>query len=215
MSTSTIFVIAASLVTTAACTTDPAVTTFVGRTSDTDIFVALSTDGAKTAAYLCDGDPRANTPDVSPGVAAWFSTDARDTGSGIDITTDKAGIHVAFGDTAVGTVSLAGATFTFDLPSTETAVEAGSDAGFYIGDELVDGKRVLGGWIVLADGQQRGAVGFDGGGGIGKTVTGLALAPRTGAITVSGIGLLRVNPINPRSFDGGGGIGKLPTMGLR
>jgi hypothetical protein len=188
----------------AGCGTDHPVTTFVGPTSDPSIFLALSTDDAKTAAYLCDGDPSAGQPDKAPGVSVWFTGAA----SGeLDLATNSTAVHATIeADVASGTVTLAGTTLTFDIPA-----EASTDAGLFIADETVNGSRVLGGWIVLADGEQRGAVGFDGGGGIG-TVIGPLLAPASRAIIVSGIGALRVAPFDPKGFDGGGGIGRTPGM---
>jgi hypothetical protein len=186
------------------CAADRSVTTFVGPTSDPAIFVAVSTDDTKVVAYVCDGDTRAGAPDAVPGVSVWLaSTPAeRDT---IDLAADGFAVHATLGARATGTAMLAsGATLTFDLSSSD----ASADTGLFFADQLVDGTHTLGGWIVLSDGQQRGAVKVEGGGGVGHSVIGPVLLPQTRTIFVTGVGMLHVAPFDPKGFEGGGGVGR-------
>jgi len=121
---------------------------FVGTVSGTNFFLGLNFDGTEIVAYLCDG----------AGVASWFRGFA--VGNSFDVK-DAAGLQlrgVAEAGHVVGTVLIPDqGAFAFDIPL--AAVGAGMFRA-----EMFDGdnKQLLGGWVELSDGQQRGALKFDG-----------------------------------------------------
>ncbi len=116
---------------------------FSGAVPGTDAFIALTTNGATSLSYICD----------SKQVSTWFNGPV--TGNAIDITAAN-GNHLkatlaATG--ATGTVTMGGKDFPFTAPS------SGGNGGLFRAEQSVNGGNVVGGWIVSADGQQRGAVG--------------------------------------------------------
>ena len=123
--------------------------TFVGRAADSNAFVAVVTTAGKAIAYICDGET----------LAEWFrgplTTDGRlDAKS----TSEQSRITATITGNAVsGKVTLGARTYEFQ------AAPASGNAGLYRSDDTLDGTRYLGGWAVLSDTEQRGAV--VGGGG--------------------------------------------------
>lgn len=115
---------------------------FVGAVPGTDAFVAITTKGGTALSYACD----------SKQVASWFKGPV--TGNALDLT-------AANGDKLKATLSASGATGTLTMAGKEfpfTAAPSAGDAGLFRAEQSVDGVNVVGGWIVNADGQQRGAV---------------------------------------------------------
>lgn len=144
---------------------------FVGKVDGSDAFIAvvLHTDGTVTA-YVCD----------SVSISEWFMGNVD--GSSLDLT------------------NASGARLTADLaPDSFTGTFTGSDGsplsfsvqqedepyGLYRGEDTVDGVDLVAGWIVLPDGEQRGAV--SGGGRI-------VPAPPFNINTRTGTGTTWVNP---------------------
>ncbi len=120
---------------------------FVGPTEGSESFVAIVTNGDAVMAYVCDGET----------TAEWFTgTAARDS---IDLTSAGSIGLVAqrgTGDTLDGTVTAGDGTES-SFSTTRVDLD-GVDGGLCRGILQVDGVTYTGGWIVLPDGQQRGAV---------------------------------------------------------
>jgi hypothetical protein len=123
--------------------------TWVARVEDTNAYVAVvvgTGDGDRrrpAAVYVCDGAE----------LAGWFSGATRR--ARLDLSADTGGAVVAriTKPKVTGTVTLAdGTRLSF------RARRAKGDAGLYRAQDTIDGTEYLGGWIVLADGTQRGAV---------------------------------------------------------
>jgi hypothetical protein len=125
---------------------------FEGEVDD-DLFVGISMqepdeDGAQTlTAYLCDGDE----------VSVWLQGEMAED----DLTRlggFEDGAHLEFGhdpdrDIALGRVVVVGhGSGGFE------AIPASGDAGLYRAEEETEEGDVIGGWVVLADNRQRGAV---------------------------------------------------------
>lgn len=115
---------------------------FAGAIPGTDAFIALTTNGGTSLSYVCD----------SKQIATWFSGPV--SGNAIDLSAAN-GNHLkatlaATG--ATGTVTLGGKDFPFTAPS------SGGNGGLFRAEQSANGTNVVGGWIVAADGQQRGAV---------------------------------------------------------
>jgi hypothetical protein len=115
---------------------------FVGAIPGTDAFIALTTKNGSSVSYICD----------SKQVSTWFSGPVA--GNALDITATN-GNHLKANlaaSGATGTVTLGGKDFAF------TAAPAQGDAGLFRAEQEVNGGKVVGGWIVAQDGQQRGAL---------------------------------------------------------
>ena len=154
----------------------PRVHTFVGYVESSDAFVALTQLDGEVLAYVCNGRD----------VATWLRGSA--VGGAIDLTAGEARLQAAYdGVTIIGTFTSAqGGSHAF------RARPAAQGAGFYRAAQTVAGLSYVGGWIVLGDGQQRGAVKAD-----GVLVEG-ALAPLDPAhpvVAVPGGGTLTARPV--------------------
>jgi hypothetical protein len=116
---------------------------WAGTVEGTDSYISVFTlsDG-QTGAYVADGDQIAVLAlgTLTDGELALSSED------GAEVT------GTAAGDSAEGTVTLEGEDYAF------SAEAATGDAGWYRARTEVDGQPVAAGYIVLADGSQRGAV---------------------------------------------------------
>ncbi|MEZ5235709.1 MAG: hypothetical protein AB7W59_10080 [Acidimicrobiia bacterium] len=121
--------------------------TFVGELPGTDALVAVTVDGDKAWAYLCDG-----TAD-DEGTLANYLTGSFD-GSALRATDDDGvSIEATIGTAATGTVTLPGGkTASFQ------AQPATGDAGWFNAVETTDGRVETGSWIRLSDGSLRGKV---------------------------------------------------------
>ncbi|MBI5823043.1 MAG: hypothetical protein HZB18_03380 [Chloroflexi bacterium] len=147
---------------------------FVGKVDGSDAFISvvLHTDGSVTA-YVCD----------SVAISEWFKGNADD--SSLDLTNASGARLTA--DLAAGSFN---GTFTpsganGSSPLTFSVNAADQPAGLYRGEDTVDGVDLVAGWIVLPDGDQRGAVS-----GGGKTVS----APAFNTSTRTGKGTTWIDP---------------------
>jgi hypothetical protein len=117
--------------------------TYVGPITGTNMFIGLAVENDIVTAYVCD----------SATVSIWFK--GMQAGDGAVLTAaNGASVLVSIaGDEATGTLTLPdGTTHVF-------AAQAGSQAGlFRLDRELDEGPYLLGGWIVLPNGEQRGAL---------------------------------------------------------
>lgn len=135
-------------------TPDPAtvgLTQYVGDV-DGNLFVAfevIELTGAEETravrAYLCDG------ADVAVWLTGQFSGDE------VTLVSGDTRIELTSINSASGTLSLEGEA---EVPF--STVLATGDAGLYRAEATFDGLDYLGGWIVLNDGQQQGALTLDG-----------------------------------------------------
>ncbi len=158
---------------------------FVGAAEGSESFVAVITNGEQVMAYVCDG---ATT-------AEWFTgTTARDS---IDLTSAGSIGLVAqrgTGDTLDGTISAAGTESSFS--ATRVDLE-GMVGGLCRGVLQVDGVTYTGGWIVLPDGQQRGAVFGDDG---SQRFDVPDIDPVTMIVEVPGLGTFNANAVAPEDL---------------
>ncbi len=114
--------------------------------------------------YLCDG---AN-------VSTWLFGDAN--GGSAALETDGARVEVLLGhDSVVGVVERTGV-----APRSFAADLVTGDAGLFRAVATFDGQEYVGGWIVLDDGRQRGAITLD-----GSVVENPTLDPATGEAETS------------------------------
>jgi hypothetical protein len=114
--------------------------------------------------YLCDG------ADVS----TWFFGEA--IGGSTVLEADGARVELLLGyDSVVGVVEQAG-----EAPRSFAAELAAGDAGLFRAVETIDGRDHVGGWIVLNDARQRGAITVD-----GVVVENPTLDPSTGEAQTS------------------------------
>jgi hypothetical protein len=144
-------------------------------------FVAVVTTRDKAIAYICDGEV----------LAEWFRADLQADGLfETRSTTKKSGITAQVNaGSVVGAITLeTGRVIQFRAMPTDGM------AGLYRSDQSINNQRFLGGWIVLANGEQRGAVI-----GGGSTRPGRMLEFRTGFVGVSlpDLGLLQPFQVTP------------------
>jgi hypothetical protein len=108
-------------------------------------FVSVVTSQGKAIAYVCDGET----------TAQWFRGSLQAGGLFEARSTDQKSRITA----QINAGSVVGA---ITLETNEVllfrATPASGDAGLYRSDDTINGSRWLGGWVVLPDGQQRGAV---------------------------------------------------------
>ncbi len=145
--------LAAACLILAACGGQPTASTgiaaaWTGKVDGTDAYIAIASNGTELMAYVCD----------SQSVAQWFhgeaGKDKLDLVAGtVDLSNETAKLIATLTqDSATGTVTLAdGQTHTF------TATKATGDGGLYRSEETVNNEQLVGGWVVLNDGQLRGA----------------------------------------------------------
>lgn len=169
--------------TTAQAPTPPAaetVRTFVGTLEGTDALLGVVVDGRRALAYVCDGVPGVPVG-TTPTTQAWFN--GASDGRAVDVSTPDGRLVLQLTDTAMtGTLSTGGR----EVAVTGSAVSG--DAGLYRG-ESESGPRSLAGWIVAADGSQRGGVGTEGGVRLGT----VKLDPRlTTTLPLTNSALLRI-----------------------
>ena len=98
------------------------------------------------SAYLCDGDT----------VSAWLF--GRFDGDDVTLVGDGVTVDVTFdAGSAYGVVTLGD-----DDERLFVVQQATPDAGLFRADATIDGADYVGGWVVLADGRQAGALTLDG-----------------------------------------------------
>ncbi|MBI2765209.1 MAG: hypothetical protein HYX53_04765 [Chloroflexi bacterium] len=127
-------------------TSDGLVGVYVGQVEGLDAFIgiAVTQDGRTTRAYVCDGNQ----------VSQWFSGTAE--ARSLKLTAESASLEAELTkSSAKGTVQLAdGRKLNF------TAAAAKGDAGLYRAVESSDDGKLVAGWVVLNNGEQRGSVAF-------------------------------------------------------
>lgn len=139
-------------------TADPApaaVRTYVGGAQGTAAFVAVVVDGSRAMAYVCDGVP-GEPAGTAPTVQAWFNGPSD--GTVVNVTQPAGQLQLRLTETDMnGTLTL---TDGRALPVTGRTVAG--DAGLYRAEATGADAKAVGGWIVAADGQQRGGISGEG-----------------------------------------------------
>jgi hypothetical protein len=129
----------------------PKAQSFVGQGTDSTAFVGIVNDNGALTAYVCDGT------DTTVSLAEWFNGSAS---NGTFDLTSVNGAHLAGAITdqeVTGTMTRAdGRSFAFAL-----GLGTGN-AGVYRAEQTTGNGTYAGGWIVLPNGDQRGAVTFQG-----------------------------------------------------
>ena len=142
---------------TTAPTTATAVRSYVGTAQGTAALVSVVVDGSRALAYLCDGVP-ADPTGTAPTIQAWFNGPSD--GKAVDVQQPAGRLQLQLtGTDMTGTVTMADGR---KLPVSGRAVDG--DAGLYRAEAAGADAKAVGGWILAADGQQRGGVGVDSGG---------------------------------------------------
>jgi serine/threonine-protein kinase len=120
--------------------------TYAGKVDGGAATVAISVSGGQAVAYVCDGKQ----------LESWLQGPA--TGGTLALTgADGSSLNGSYGNvSAAGSVSAGGKQWVF------TAPVAPEPAGLYRATAMVAGARVVGGWIVLANGEQVGVTNIDG-----------------------------------------------------
>jgi hypothetical protein len=154
----------------------PRVHTFVGYVENSDAFIALAQIDGEVMAYVCNGRD----------MATWLRGSASE--GAIDLTSGEARLQASYGGAGVtGTFTSAqGGAHTF------RARPAARGSGFYRAVQTVAGLGYVGGWIVIGDGQQRGAVKAD---GVLVEGTLAPLDPKTPTVALPGGGTLTAQPV--------------------
>jgi hypothetical protein len=142
---------------TTASPTAVAVRSYVGTAQGTAAFVSVVVDGSRALAYVCDGVP-ADPTGTAPTIQAWFNGPSD--GKAVDVQQPAGRLQLELtGTDMTGTVTLADGR---KLPVSGRAVDG--DAGLYRAEAAGADVKAVGGWILAADGQQRGGIGVDSGG---------------------------------------------------
>ena len=129
--------------------------TYVGTATGTAAFVAVVDDGSRVLAYVCDGAP-ADPVGTAPTIQAWFN--ARSGGGTVDATQAGTRLQLRLTDTGMtGTLTLADGRQVFVAGSSTSG-----QAGLYRAEAEGNGSKAVAGWILDANGQQRGGVGGEG-----------------------------------------------------
>lgn len=172
--------------TTAAPTTAPTVpptkpagaqVTYAGNVGGGGATLAIAIKDGKAVAYVCDGRK----------AEAWLQGTA-DNGELVLSGGGGANLTGTFGNgRAKGSVTAAGKSWSFDLAA------VAPPSGLYRAAADVRGARIVGGWIVLADGTQVGVVSVD-----GTPQPAPALDPAAGTAEVNGAA------VNVAAVDGTG-----------
>lgn len=124
--------------------------TWAGRVKGGAATIAITARGNQAIAYVCDGER----------IEAWLQGTA--TGGKLNLSagarsTIDASLTGTFGNgRAKGTVRVGGTSFTFDVGAVTRP------SGLYRASADVRGAKLVGGWIVLADGTQVGLATFAG-----------------------------------------------------
>jgi hypothetical protein len=153
----------------------PRIGTFVGFVENSDAFVGLVRLDDQVVAYVCDGR---TTATWLRGQAIRNSISLESDGTTLDGTFDGAGVIGTF-------TSAEGGVHRFK------ASPAVDGAGFYRASETIAGSAYVAGWIILRNGQQRGAVKRDGEIMPERDVT---LDPTEPSIALPGGGMLTARP---------------------
>ncbi len=159
---------------------------FVGPTEGSESFVAIVANGDTALGYVCNGE---NTAEWFTGTATRDSIDLTSAGS-IGLVAER-----GTGDTLDGTLTAGDGT-----ESSFSAVRVdvdGSEGGLCRGILQVDGVTYTGGWIVLPDGRQRGAIIGDDG---SKLFDVPDIDPVTMVVDVPGLGTFNASAVAPEDL---------------
>ena len=159
---------------------------FVGPTEGSESFVAIVTNGEQVMAYVCDGE---STAEWFSGAVARNSIDLTSAGS-IGLVAER-----GTGDTLDGTVTAGNGTES-SFSAARVDLD-GSEGGLCRGILQVDGVTYTGGWIVLPDGRQRGAVIGDDG---SQRFDVPDIDPVTMIVDVPGLGTFNANAVAPEDL---------------
>ncbi|HEX7275915.1 MAG TPA: hypothetical protein VF244_00935 [Acidimicrobiales bacterium] len=160
---------------------------YVGTVEGTEAFVSVVFDGARALAYVCDGVP-ADPTGTTPTIQAWFNGPSD--GATVDVQVAAGRLQLQLTDT-----DMAG---TLTLPDGRRASVRGrsvapdGDAGLYRAEVSGDGGTAVGGWILAADGQQRGGVGGTEKGGTTTTSGVRVLSLSQPTFTAQGLASARI-----------------------
>jgi len=128
---------------------------YVGTVEGTSAFVAVVVDGSRALAYVCDGVP-AEPLGTTPTVQAWFN--GASDGSRVDVQQAGGQLELQLTESGMsGSVILADG-----RAASVTGRLATGDAGLYRAEASGDDGTAVAGWILAADGQQRGGFGGEG-----------------------------------------------------
>ena len=146
-----VLVITAALLLAGCQPSAPQAQSFAGQATDSDAFVGIVNQNGSLTAYVCDGT------ETAVNMAEWFNGSAAN--GAFDLTSAD-GAHLTGAITAqsvTGTMTQAdGKTLAFSISP------ASGNAGLYRAEQTTGNGTYVGGWIVLASGDQRGAVSFQG-----------------------------------------------------
>jgi hypothetical protein len=120
--------------------------TFVGRVEGSEVFIAVAKDGRKIGGYLCDDGTISRWIEYS-----WLKKGSAPLIAGT--TGETLGSVRIKGSTATGTIDVGGQQLPFRAKKIR-----GHDAGLFFAIGKQEDRLLVGGWIVDADGAQRGAV---------------------------------------------------------
>lgn len=144
-------------------TEPPESVTYVGYVEGGGASVAVIVTGDAAIAYVCDGTV----------VEAWLDGSAE--GNELDLTGEAASLTGTFDDAkAAGTATADEETWTFTIEAVDPP-----DGLYRFADTIAGGADVVGGWIVLPDGSQVGALNVN-----GRTQPAPALDVESGQVTV-------------------------------
>ena len=153
---------------------------FVAQTQNPQAFVALVTSGDKVLAYVCDGQK----------IAEWFRGRVENGRVSLVSTGGASRLEATFASGVWdGAVSLES-----DRRWAFRTSGASAPAGLYRSDDVLNGARYLGGWIVLNNGEQRGAVIGDGSTRPGARLIVSAARPSTSLANVGSLLPFLVTP---------------------
>jgi hypothetical protein len=140
--------------------------TYVGYVDSGEASVAVIVDGAGEAiAYVCDG----------VGSEAWLSGPATD--GQVELSGERGSLSATYdGFVVEGQTTVDGNSWTFSIALVEPP-----DGLYRFADTISGGAEVVGGWIVLPDGDQVGLVTVD-----GETAPAEMLDVETGQVTIDG-----------------------------
>ena len=117
--------------------------------------MAVVVDGTRALAYICDGVP-ANPIGTVPSVQTWFNGPSDGKAVNVKQSAGQLQLRLTAAE-MTGTVTL---TDGREVPVTGRLVTG--DAGLYRAEAEGGGGKAVAGWILAADGQQRGGVGGEG-----------------------------------------------------
>jgi hypothetical protein len=121
-------------------------TTFVGPTQGSDAYIAVLKDGRKIGGYVCDNGTISRWLEY-----AWLRNGKAPLIAGT--TGERLGSVRISGNTATGTIDVGGRKVKFSAPRVR-----GPSTGLHFAVGKQPNRLLVGGWILLPDGTQRGAV---------------------------------------------------------